>query len=671
MKHSLKLEKVTVIFAIILLMASNSMFIKIPVQISAAAVEYHAVSDTRISKAFEKFEIDKSLDNIKTSIGQQSVRDLNNNKISDYLDSLIEKGYVNLDIIIIYEHGLTDIDIQRLDELGVQIGNIFWQLDMVELHEVQVSNFKTIANLPGVLRLENHGRPILYSDIATPAVKARESDEYSPFTAWELGYSGLGANIAVMDTGVDNAHPSLTGKWVGGVDLSKPEVPVINPYDGSKDADDTNGHGTTCSGIAMGTGAPDKVYMGAAPGAKLVDVRIGTMVGYAPGEGPLSFYDASLKGIHWIIEHHEDSWVGQSNENSGIDILSLSWGIDVGGSSDGSDAYSLALDRAAETGIIVCHAAGNSGPNNDGFDGFAAASNGISVAASDDLNTIERADDIIAEYSSRGPRHDNGDGNLYNELKPDITAPGTHIMQVQYDIIGDGSGNGYGNRGSGTSYATPAMAGICALMLEANPKLTNELIKEILHFTAERRGEPSIPDLDPFWNKDFGWGMVDAFKAVKMASEISNIGAFDVNMQCFINKIEMPDIDDENITSGKITIQGLAFSKSGEVEDIEISIDNGTWKTVSNIKEEGNYLIWEYDLDTMDYRNGNHTINARTLGRSGQSLEDKIEVLILNEPRAESAVTTEQLTILAAVILIVAAAVLIYFHRRRKLEGSK
>jgi serine protease AprX len=478
-----------------------------------------------------------------------------------------------------YDSKITEWHIQILEEMNLNILNIYWDADMVTLGPVPISKIRTLSTLPDVFRVENYGSPVLYSDIATPTVKARESELYSPYTAWEHGYMGKGSNIAVVDTGVDNGHPGLTGKWVAGADISKPET-FLTPRDGTFDADDTNGHGTTCTGIAMGTGAPDKVYMGAAPEAKVVDVRIGTMIGYAPGEIAQSFYDASLQGIQWVMDHQDDQWPGVSAEDHGIDIISLSWGIDVGGASDGSDPYSRLLDRAVESGVIVSHAAGNSGPSNNGFDGFASASNGISVAASDDLDTLDRNDDIIAEYSSRGPRHDNGDGNPYNELKPDVTAPGTHIMQMQFDVVGDGSGNGYGNRGSGTSYATPVVAGIIAMMLEANPNLTPELTKEILHLTSERWGEPSVPELDPFWNKDFGWGVVDAYKAVKVSESIADVDLINTNLQCFILDIEGII---ENATSGTVTINGLAFSKEGEeIEHIELSIDDGSWKKIQN-----------------------------------------------------------------------------------------
>jgi serine protease AprX len=592
-----------------------------------------------------------------------SIRDKNNNKISDFLDGEIGKGLKELPVIVMYDSKITDWHIQILKEMNVNILNIYWDADMVTLGSVPVNKIKTMSSLPDVFRVENYGSPVLYSDVATPAVKARESELYSPNTAWELGYMGKGSNIAVVDTGVDNGHPGLTGKWVAGADISKPET-FFTPRDGTFDADDTNGHGTTCTGIAMGTGAPDKVYMGAAPEAKVVDVRIGTMIGYAPGEIAQSFYDASLQGIQWVMDHQDDQWPGVSAEDHGIDIISLSWGIDVGGASDGSDPYSRLLDRAVESGVIVCHAAGNSGPSNNGFDGFASASNGISVAASDDLDTIDRNDDIIAEYSSRGPRHDNGDENPYNELKPDVTAPGTHIMQMQFDVVGDGSGNGYGNRGSGTSYATPVVAGIVAMMLEANPDLTPELTKEILHLTSERRGEPSIPELDPFWNKDFGWGAVDAYKAVKVSESIPDVDLINTNLQCFVTEIEGIV---ENTTSGTITINGLAFSKNGEeIEEIKLSVDGDSWKRIKSFEEDGIYYRWKYELDTTEFENGNHSIHVFAISGAPSSLTHTVDIEIENGPGQDEQFMAGQFSTAIIVLLVLVVAVLAYIYYKKK-----
>jgi serine protease AprX len=681
MNSGLKFNKFKVLLVALIVLLCNNLIFRLPEVLadnqdtSEVEIIYRESLKLELHELSHTSQEDKSNPNVKQipDTPKHSIRDINNNKISDPIDKWTADGYEQLDVIVIYDRPLTEEYVNALIELDLEIVDVYWSLEMITLRNVPVNNIVKISEMAGVERVENYGRPVLYSDVATPAVKARESNEYSPNTAWELGYTGIGANIAVVDTGVDNAHPSLSGKWVGGADISKPET-FLTPQDGTFDADDTNGHGTTCTGIAMGTGAPDQTYMGAAPGAKVVDVRIGTKIGYAPGEGPLSFYDASLKGIEWVIDHKDDSWQGQDEENNGIDIISLSWGIDVGGASDGSDAYSSLLDRAVDAGVIVSHAAGNSGPNNDGFDGFAAASNGISVASADDQNTIMREDDIIASYSSRGPRHDNGDGNPYNELKPDVTAPGTNIVQVQYDPRGDGSGNGYGNRGSGTSYAAPVVAGIIAMMLEANPDLTPEITREILHLTSERWGEPTIPELDPFWNKDFGYGMVDAYKAVNCSASLEDFDVLDIDLQCYITGIEgisNSNTSNMSIAANQITINGVAFSKQGiEIEKIELAIDEGKWRTIREIEEDGIYSRWNYKLDTREFSNGIHTIKVRSIANEHQSLEHTEKILVINTGQREKKADQSNITVAAGVIIIlfatVAAAAYLIDKKRKK-----
>jgi len=447
------------------------------------------------------------------------------------------------------------------------------------------------------------------SEFATPAAKAKPSSEYSPLTAWELGYTGKGVSICIMDTGTDDGHPSLEGKWLGGVDASKPET-ALTPRDGTFNADDLHGHGTTCAGIAMGTGAPEKKYQGTAPDARLVELRIGTIFGAAPGEGPspIKLYDATLQGEQWALAHKDDKWPSGGDQYQGIDVLSLSWGIDVGGSSDGSDPYSAGLDKLVDAGVIVVVAAGNDGPSNDGFTGLGAASKVITVGATDDQDTIDRSDDIIASYSSRGPRKDNGDADPCDELKPDVCAPGTGITQAEFDRLGDGSGNGYGSRGSGTSYATPLVAGVVALMLEANRELTPAIAKEALRASAERQLNASNYELDPFWNKDFGWGVVDAYEACRMVERIEDMGSVDVGLQSFVSNVSFA-------VPGKVDVQLLAWNRYGDLDRVELCLDNGSWMKAQPLKTQ---YGWKGELGGLSP--GNHTIYTRSFAGEMTSL---------------------------------------------------
>jgi serine protease AprX len=547
---------------------------------------------------------------------QRSALDLDRNGIHDALEGL-SAGDFPVVVIVDYTVAPGDGEIGALSRIGLGVGVVLPTLSAVSALAHSQSEVRAAAALPETVMIEMGGRPYLDLDVANAALKARESKLYSPLTAWELGVTGKGINIAVMDTGVDNGHPGLVGKWLGGADISKPESRAT-PRDGTFDADDTQGHGTSVAGMALGTGAPDGVYAGLAPGASLVDLRIGTIFGAAPGEGPQNLYDATLQGIDWAIRFKTHAW---GSGAPGIDILSLSWGNNVGGSSDGSDMYSRGIDKLVQAGIIAVIAAGNAGPSNNGFDGLGASSYAITVGATDDLNTIDRTDDAIASYSSRGPRKDNNDGYAFDELKPEVSAPGTDIISANYDRVGDGSGNGYGPRGSGTSYATPMVSGIVALMLDANPDLkTNyKLVREILEHTAERRGEPSLPDIDPFWSKDYGWGIVDAYRAVSMAASLKGVtDTVDPELQAFVvnsSAVNGPARDSLNI-------QVVSYAKKGSVDYVELQLDNGPWNRIAS-PGTGNQSRVPVTVDTRGLADGNHTVRVRASTAGIYSLVDE------------------------------------------------
>ena len=586
--------------------------------------------------------------------------DLDGNRISDILDNSLSREE-GTNALLLFDRDITEQDEYFLEGMGLAVISFLPALDIIEVGRLTETKTKPILTYPGVGSLWHRGSGRMYGDVQTPNAKARESEEYSPYTAWEIGYKGQGVNIAIMDTGIDNDHPSLAGKWVGGADMSKPET-FFTPRDGSYDADDTNGHGTTCSGIATGTGAPGGEYMGAAPEAKLVDLRIGTVVGYAPGEVYQDFYDASLQGAQWALDHKNDAWGGVDDENHGIDIVSLSWGVDVGYSSAGEDPYSISLNKLIDAGVHVVVAAGNEGPTNNGFHGMGSADGVITIGATDDDDTIDRSDDIIASYSSRGPRADDGDDYGIDELKPDVSASGTHIIQCQYSSnpLDDASDNGYGNRGSGTSYAAPSVAGVVALMLEANPDLTPALTKEILRATSERRGEASAQDRDPFWNRDFGWGIVDAYRAVKMAEELEDIASVDIELQCFITNFSVKG--DKNI------VTGIAWSRTGgKVDEVIVSAGDESLSVDMSKESTGQFMNWSLEFSSKEGGPGNITAFATGGGR--RSLISTMNVMLVRKKQPGQGFGlggTTMLIISVAVVVALGSTGAYYFRRRKK-----
>ncbi|HEX9709618.1 MAG TPA: S8 family serine peptidase [Candidatus Thermoplasmatota archaeon] len=590
----------------------------------------------------------------------RSALDPNRNGIHDSLEALAPDDFPRV-VIVDYDFAPAEGDAALLAAHGLTVGVVLPRLRAIGAVAHDAAEVRAAAAAPGVVMVEMGGRPYLANDVAVPAIKARPSMEYSPFTAWELNVSGEGIIVAIMDTGVDNAHPGLAGKWLGGVDVSKPET-RFTPRDGSFDADDNQGHGTSVTGMSIGSGAPDGTYTGAAPGASLVDLRIGTIFGYAPGEGPQDIYEATLQGLEWAIEFRDHDWGGGMR---GIDVLSLSWGNDVGGSSDGSDMYSRGIDQLVQAGVIAVVAAGNAGPSNDGFDGLGASSYAITIGATDDMNTVDRADDIIAGYSSRGPRADNNDGDPFDELKPQVSAPGTNIISAQYDQVGDGSGNGYQNRGSGTSYATPMVSGIVALMLEANPGLKGEwkIVESILTATAERRGEPSAPETDPVWNTSFGYGIVDAYRAVRVAGSL--VGLLDT-VDTGISAVIMNTSAGNGSVSDTLTVRGVAYSKgSGEVDTVEVRVDDGPWTLAARVGS-AEQTPFEFTVDTRGLSDGNHTVSARAQAGGVYSIETQAAFEVRGASARPSAGLADGTLLFFAAVLMVCGPAWVYFVRMKK-----
>ena len=566
--------------------------------------------------------------------------DADRNGVHDSLQ--VASGPVNIGLS--YERAVTDSNRNALALLGHEIHLELPVVNALLIGAVDASEVQPLAQLDGVVMVERYGSLVFYGDIQTPAVKARNSTEY-PIGAWDLGISGEGVNIALTDTGVDNEHPGLSSKFVAGYDAvcymhTDPQCLLAGgrEEDGSFDPDDGNQHGTACMGMASSTGIePDgsqSNYYGAAPNASLIDVRIGTDVGAGPFENYLleqEFYESAMNGLQWIIDHRDDAWPGVDEANHGIDIISLSWGITSheNGGSDGTDMHSRILDEAMEAGVTVSNAAGNDGPDNDGLSGMSASSLSITVAATDDHNTVDRSDDTIASYSSRGQRRDNGDGNPLNELIPEISAPGTNIIQAEGCFTsggcnnflgGDASDNSYSGRGSGTSYATPSISGVAALVIEANANLTPLQVKEVLKQTAERLGEPSAPDVDPYWNRDFGYGYVDAHAAVTLALFLAASGqseSVDTSLQNHLLSV----ID----ANGTINVTGHAWGQLGSIERVEYRIDGGDWDETTYSAEPGEIgaltpFMWHVIMNPEKLSEGAHEIEVRAVSGEGNSL---------------------------------------------------
>jgi subtilisin family serine protease len=388
-------------------------------------------------------------------------------------------------------------------------------------------------------------------DIGARSLQARPSDEYSPETAWDAGFYGCGVTIAVFDEGIDDRHPLLDGKVAAGVALTNNAAAqeAINPGNPQPLG---GTHGTPVAGLAGSHGgqffsspeaAPswaDDALVGVAPCAWLVDVMFNDpppqtgLVGVNPM--PDNIVANMVAAFDWAIENRDNDWGDADASNDGIDIITVSWSPLDG--TDGADELSQAANRAVAAGIVVLGSMGNSGPDYEDWGTPAAADLTLGIGALYDERTVKRGDDHIVDYSTPGPRPTDGDDDPYDEMKPDVAAPAHGIVgpgpsrldgrEYGYACFADPSGLVLSSSGAqcevvfgGTSAATPMMAGVVALMLQANPGLTPADVKEILHQTAEPHPdqEPEFPLLNARYNRTYGWGMANAYAAVVLAQQ--------------------------------------------------------------------------------------------------------------------------------------------------------
>ncbi len=520
-------------------------------------------------------------------------------------------GRKTVAIVVDYAWHPTEPEIDSLTKTLVEHGwitaeNGAWfevleSIDSIVVDKVPVSALMDIYHLDGVVVIEMQNVMAPVNNIASKAALARPSLEYGN-TANELGYYGNGVVIAVMDTGVDNEHRSLNDfddiddepdadassyndqKWVAGFDATSPNP---NP-DGATDPDDGNGHGTHVAGSALGTGDASRNHRGTAPGAALVDIKVLT-----DGGGTNS--QASLAGIQWMINNKDTDW-GINSTYKGIQIASMSYGsvgtpLNPGDQGDnGTSAEASLINQATEAGIICVVAIGNDGSNRVPSPG--SADGAITVGSVDDNNTILRDDDVHSDFSNWGPRLSDGDDDEWDELKPDITSYGHNIISATYGtslpIPGDaGLADDQYDSKSGTSMATPIASGVVALMLEADPSLTPQEVKDILRNSSEQRGEPYDESLSERWNEKYGFGIIDAACAVNSITG----GACDNG---FVVKESKSDVNVSYPANGTWLLSDTYSRISGEVNMTEIDYQRVELYIEQHFSNRGPKLLMDW-----------------------------------------------------------------------------
>ena len=440
-------------------------------------------NDERLAALFTKIELNEAGSaNAEQAVTAEDENNSSNaeefvgDKVSDELRELIQSGEAPERVkVILQVNDLKSSALRaQLAEFGVTVSDEIPRFGTLAI-EVPTKAITKLAsdNATNYLSLDRQVKGLGHVETTT-------GDEAMLAQPRNVGLEGNGVGVAVLDSGISSKPKGLAGRVVYSRDFT-----------GEGTTEDFYGHGTfVASMIAAKRGS----YGGIASGANLVNFRVLN----SKGVGSMS---AVLNALNAVMQYRT-----QYN----IRIVNLSLGS-VAVDSYKNDPLCRAVRRLVNAGIVVIAAAGN-----DGKDAKHAKLYGrihapgnepsaITVGAANTFGTDKRSDDIVTTFSSRGPTRSfwkdaKGVKHYDNLMKPDLVAPGNKIIgaagpdnklesenpELCVAHCGKSANNGKGAmRLSGTSVSAPIVAGAVAVMLEANPNLTPNMIKMILMYSAQ------------------------------------------------------------------------------------------------------------------------------------------------------------------------------------------
>lgn len=436
----------------------------------------------------------------------------NRDRDHDFIDDLLadRKPDERVDVIVDFNRCVTccangeDEVLSYLRRLG-KVDHISRLVTFAVVLDVPVSELRALADREEVAMVEWLMPAEGGLDVSTPAVRASASATFSPNTVADMfpAITGAGQTIAVIDSGVDNAGgPGTTNAMFPAGTLTFGANCINDPCT-IGDPDDDHGHGSNVAGIALGRpiACGAGTCRGVAPGASLVDIKVLNSANSCVGA-------SCIRGLELAIQQR-DAW--------SIDVINVS--IGDCGVSNGVNATAQLINTAVSLGMVVavcmfnttnCGLANNTARVNN----WASASLAISVGAVNDGSTVPLGNDGLATFSLVGPRMSDNDGDARDEQKPEISAPGQAIQSAARD-----SANGTSSF-SGTSQATPHVAGAAALIQQRFPGINPGSVKELLISTAAQSNKPGPhPGYDVGW----GFGFLDVFAAINSAP-VTDVG---------------------------------------------------------------------------------------------------------------------------------------------------
>lgn len=457
--------------------------------------------------------------------------------LDDSLDDALNADKPAIEVVVQFATPPTDADVEWLKQAG--FGGPLRRFDIVPAVFAigSADAVRSLTRNSRVVHVEENEALEYHLDRATAASRTEPVWTASYSLGGTLntgGFTGRGVGIGIVDSGVDGRHPDLLHHSVAGATGKQTKtvknlemVPGFSfldvDYVDIAHTDQTGGHGTHVAGIAAGTGAAGGgKYRGAAPGADVY--------GFGAGEG--------INMLHALAAFE---WIHDNVRRHNIRVINNSWGIPGGGEHDPKSSVAKSASRLVnQHGIVVVWSAGNSGG-----DGSTVKTN--SYSNNPDVISVANYYDRtgwVDTSSSRGLK-------TKPETWPALAAPGTQIISaaaaggpITYfgtaqDALINQLGGGHeptvvsaptggvtgtqvdGNEVlvgdyasfTGTSMAAPLVAGVVALLLEANPALTPAQVKDVLRASATMPAGLSYET----HGYAIGKGVVDAAEAIAIA----------------------------------------------------------------------------------------------------------------------------------------------------------
>jgi len=565
--------------------------------------------------------MDKDKDGVHDAIWSAIGSDLH-----DWVD-----GDNSISVIVDFDHLPSQKD-QETIERGADFRTQFrYHLIHSIAGRVDVTQIVPLSQLPGVVMVELDG-------ILTAQMNDVK-DIHGITQIWEdTGYTGEGSVVSIIDTGIDSKHVGLDDL---DDDNSTNDSKVIAFYDAVNYPELTNGteiaayddqgHGTHCAGITAGTGAPTYEYVGVAPQAQLVGVKV------LDEDGSGSFATV-MAGMEWTVEKRHDFNIRAASMSLGGFGL-IEW------TASEEESVNRMANEMVRSGVALFIAAGNSAISAQiGTPG--SAEDVITVGALD-------KDTSIAAYSSQGPTEE-------GRVKPNLAFVGSSVNAPEAN-----SGDGYVAY-SGTSMATPGAAGLAALMYQANPDLSPFDIRNIMQETSTYRechymlaNEPCPEDLIPKnrQNNVYGHGHVEGPAALLEAANYVYSLSLELNLTMQTNS----STDNRVHVSG-----GEAFTIGVTGNPVEIQwrtwdmrdnwMDHSEFDTGQETVEISHSMI----VDRLRYLpgneiEGNQTLMVRAISGENASTNLVIHLFIVGSEKLVS--ETDSMDLLP--ILVIALSILV------------